>query len=196
MTHSPVMPSEYLALARERAEARHPRYKQPEDFGYNFQEWVSPYTKGAHKIGSVALVLQDWASEAALTGPMNCQIREYGRNPTLRTNVRLAHVVEAVLGLSLADVYATNAFPFVKPGAMSSRLPTSDVKTAAGRFLRRELEIVRPTLTIALGHLACIALKHIDRDCIRVPHPAARIGGDTAHEQAWRSALSQRNSRT
>ena len=56
------MPAEYLELACKRRKTRMPGYSHPEDYGYEFQEWVSPYTKGAHTLGGIAIVLQDWAS--------------------------------------------------------------------------------------------------------------------------------------
>lgn len=183
------MSPEYLALAVERAETKCSRHKQPEDFGYDFRTWVSPYTKGAHRCKSIALVLQDWASANGLAGPLNPDIQTHGRMPTLLTNVRLEQLLQRVLGKGLSDVYATNAFPFVKVGGMSASLRSSDVRNAARRFVVRELELAEPTLVLALGVVAHAALRACGVPCVRLPHPAARIGGLPKHEAAWRETL-------
>lgn len=113
--------SEYRELARSRVQARWHGYQQPEDFGYDFREWVSPYTKTACTIGGIALVLQDWASADGLRGGPVPDIQEYGRTRGLHTNKVLEALLGRLFGLALADVYATNAFPFIKPGQYVQR---------------------------------------------------------------------------
>jgi hypothetical protein len=189
MLTSKAIYTEYLTLARERAAAQCAPHRQPEDFGYDFRTWVSPYTKGAHRFGGLALVLQDWASADGLSGQLDPEIQFYGRTPTLLTNVRLERLLNNVLGVSLVDIYATNAFPFVKAGGMSAGLRSSDVLQAARQFVVRELELVKPTAVLALGAVAHLALRQCGVSCIRLPHPAARIGGLLRHEAAWRVAL-------
>ena len=183
------MSPEYLALAKQRAETTCSPHKQPEDFGSDFRRWVSPYTKGAHRIGGVAIVLQDWASADGLSREPDPDIQLYGRTPKLLTNVRLELLLRSVLGLRLSDVYATNAFPFVKAGGMSAAIPMGDVHSAASRFLTTELNMANPTVVLALGAVAHSALLGCHVPCIRVPHPAARIGPVGQHEAAWRVAL-------
>ena len=113
----------YTALAKIRATSRWPGYKQPEDFGYDFRDWVSPYTKGAHTLGGVAIVLQDWSSEEKLLEGVNPEVQLYGRTLGLRTNKRLGILLSSVLKTSFADIYATNIFPFIKPGGILSCIP-------------------------------------------------------------------------
>src|SRR5688572_33045549 len=98
------LPSAYAELARSRVEARWPGYQQPEDFGYDFRDWVSPYTKTACTLGGIALVLQDWASADGLRGGPVPDIQEYGRTRGLRTNRLLESLLGRVFGLALADV--------------------------------------------------------------------------------------------
>lgn len=184
------MPLEYLTLARKRAKTSCSPYKQVEAFGYDFSNWVSPYTKGAHSFDGFALVLQDWASESRLTGGPDPEIQRCGRVVSLRTNLRLECLLACVLGLKLADVYATNAFPFVKPGGMSSTLKPKDVEQAVRCFTVKELQIARAKTVLALGSVAYTALSTVGIECVHLPHPAARIGGLKKHESAWRSALS------
>ena len=87
-------PRAYQALARSRVETQWPPYQQPEAFGYDFREWVSPYTKTACMLGGIALVLQDWASADGLRGAPDPDVQEYGRARTLRTN----RVLESLVG--------------------------------------------------------------------------------------------------
>lgn len=117
-------------------------------------------------------------------------IQEYGRTRGLRTNKLLASLLGRVFGLALADVYATNAFPFIKRGGMSSALPFVHVVKAVRLFAAAELAIVRPTI-VNCCRFGCIyaALERVGISSIRVPHPAARIGDGGAHELAWRKAV-------
>ena len=183
----------YADLAALRVSSAPEGYLQPEHFGYDFRDWVSPYTKGANRRGGIALVLQDWASEEGLKGGRNERIAELGRNPDIRTNKVLEELLRRILGLSLNVVYATNAFPFVKQGKMSSAIPQRTVNAMAGRFLVPELKIAEPQVVLALGSVARRTLEGVGIACIHVPHPAARIGGLTAHERAWRAALAGRS---
>lgn len=185
-----AMCSQYLSLAADRAAVKCAPHKQPEDFGYDFREWVSPYTKGANKCGGVALVLQDWVSADGLDKSIyKADIQSCGRTPKLLTNKRLESLLNRVFGLSLCDVYATNTFPFVKAGDMSATPPMSDVREAVHRFAVQELKLAEPTAVLALGAVAHAALRECRVPCIRLPHPAARIGGVAKHEAAWRTAL-------
>lgn len=186
----------YLELARARVDARWHGYAQPEDFGYDFREWVSPYTKGAHALGGVALVLQDWSSVDVLRNGPDPDVQRYGRTVGLRTNRILEGLLARVLGLSLADVYATNVFPFVKAGAISSRLPRRDVVRAARLFAGPELELANPSLTLALGRMPYEVLKKVGIPCLRLPHPAARIGDLATQARIWEEVLASATHRT
>jgi uracil-DNA glycosylase len=183
------MSPEYFNLAANRAAAWRPPYRQPEDFGYDFREWVSPYTKGACKPGGIALVLQDWASVDGLADGPDPAVQNLGRMPALQTNVRLEHLLRQVFGLRLQETYATNAFPFVKPGGMSAPIPVSEVRHSVNTFTVPALRLARPTLILSLGSVAFTALTEAGIKTVQLPHPAARIGGHAEHESAWRNAL-------
>lgn len=184
-----VMPSDYLALAKERANTVWPPYKQPEQFGYCFSEWVSPYTKGAHQMRGIALVLQDWASEEGLQGGPDPDVQTFGREPNRRTNRVLEILLARVFQLSIEQTYVTNAFPFVKPSSMSSHIRSADVRRTVDQFTRKELEIAKPTIILALGKHAYSSLRAAQIACVEIPHPAARIGNIGSHERAWLKAL-------
>ena len=96
----------YLALAAERRAVHSELYGQPEDHGYEFTSWVSPYTKGANASGGIALVLQDWASVEGLGATPHPEIQLHGRAPWLLINKRLQDLLARVLGTNLSGIYA------------------------------------------------------------------------------------------
>ncbi|HEY6527322.1 MAG TPA: uracil-DNA glycosylase family protein [Cellvibrionaceae bacterium] len=169
-------------------------YKQPEDYGYDFTGWISPYTKGAHRGNSIALVLQDWASDKKLLQGFNPSLQEHGRILELTTNRRLTEIIKAIFGVGIEDTYITNAFPFIKPGNMSSTIPAKDVLAAAKEFLIAELNIAQPKLILALGIQAGSVLSTLGVAHVSVPHPAARIGNTSAHINKWTGLLNEHNS--
>jgi restriction system protein len=113
---------------------------------------VSPYTRGAGRIDSeIFVLLQDWASEAWLNQPVQRAVVRLGRDPAIRTNQRLAQLLRRYLRIDLSEVYATNLFPYVKPGAMSSSIPSEQLLKAACRFALPQIRLLRPRLVICLG---------------------------------------------
>lgn len=183
------MNSDYLVLASRRAETSRPPYRQPEEFRYDFRKWVSPYTKGANAQDGLAIVLQDWASADRLAGGPEPTVQEFGRFPNLLTNRRLEKILTEVYGLRLEQVYVTNAFPFIKPGGMSSAIPLKDMVWAVRRFCAPELVLARPSRIIALGTRTHLALTRAGVDCAKLPHPAARGMKLDDHVNAWREEL-------
>lgn len=179
----------YIKLAAKRSSKAWPPYLQPEDFGYDFREWVSPYTKTAHATGGIALVLQDWASVDGLKKGFDPEIQRHGRIPGLLTNRRLDETLRRVFDLQISETYVTNAFPFIKPGGMSAAIPTRDVVDAIRRFTKLELSLARPTVVFALGSLTHRSLSRAGVDSVHVPHPAARGLSLDAHERAWQVAI-------
>ncbi len=191
------MLKEYLELAEKRVEADlghySKPYSQPEDYGYDFKNWVTPYTKGANVIGGIAIILQDWTSSEAISGGVDNEIQEYGRTLELGTSKKLEHLLNKFFNLKIEDTYATNVFPFIKEGKISEHIPIGDIRKSANIFLKREIEIVKPNLILALGNLAYSGLKSIDVDFVDLPHPAARIGSIEKHEKIWSRKLQQYN---
>jgi restriction system protein len=130
------------------------KYKNVADFhgGAHECEFVSPYTKSACNVASdIFVMLQDWASEDGLSGPVNPETVKLGYTPKVGTDINLIRLLKDHFGLTLRDVYATNLFPFVKPGGMSSSIPRRDLVRAAKEFGWPQLEIISPRLVIALG---------------------------------------------
>lgn len=145
---------ELVRLAQLRREAQWPGYSGIADYhdGIYDCDFVSPYTKSAKNWDAdVMVLLQDWASHDALAGPVHPQRVALGHDPTRQTNKRLKSLLVQRLGLDLADVYATNVFPFVKPHDMGSSLPQRDLDRAAREFALPQIQTVRPLLAICLG---------------------------------------------
>lgn len=180
------MGPQYRELARKRTEFVWEGFGHPEDYGYDFREYVSPYTKGAANFRSeTMIVLQDWASHDGLVARgMNTDIQRLGRDPSIRTNRRLEKLLRDHLGVSFAEIYATNAFVFIKKGGMSAGLSIKDVRRCIQEFTRYEVEIVRPKRILALGKLVAQALRDCGIDCFELPHPAARIS-DAKMGRCW-----------
>ena len=183
------MGPDYLNLAARRVGTRWPPYKHPEDFGYDFREWVSPYTKSAHATGGTAIVLQDWLSAEFASKGIDPVVQAHGRVPSLATNRRLDALLERVLGLDISDVYITNAFPFIKPGGMSAAIPFRDVVRAVETFTVPELELAEPKKVLALGSQVHRALTKAGVKAVALPHPAARGMSLDDHVARWRACL-------
>jgi restriction system protein len=124
--------------------------------------FVSPYTKTAGNFDSeIFVVLQDWASDDGLRGEVNQDAIKYGYTRSLRTNQILEHRLKEHFGKSIRDVYATNLFPFIKPGRMDAKIPWSLLVDAADKFALPQIEIVKPRLVIVLGLRCFQALRQV-----------------------------------
>lgn len=154
--------TQLLALARKRQLTRRPGYAGIGDFhgGIYECEFVSPYTKSAGNVDAAVMVLlQDWSSADRLAGPVDEVARELGYTPGLPTNRNLARLLQVHFGLALRDTYASNLFPFVKPGDLSTRIPAADLLWAAQEFALPQIAIVQPRLVVCLGLASFNALR-------------------------------------
>lgn len=143
-----------LALARKRQAARWPGYNPLAEYHRGAYEcdFVSPYTKSAGNVeAQVMILLQDWSSDAWLSGELDHAVVRLGLSPTLPTNINLARLLETTFGLDLADTYATNLFPFIKAGNLSTTITVRDVEQAAREFGLPQIDIVAPRLVVCLG---------------------------------------------
>lgn len=143
-----------LALAQKRKTTIWPGYRRIGDYhgGAYECDFVSPYTKSAGNVDSeIFVLLQDWSSDESLSGSLDSDCVRYGLTRTLPTNKRLVELLRHHFGVELGDVYATNLFPFIKKGGISSSIPIGDFVRAAHEFALPQIEIVRPKLVICLG---------------------------------------------
>jgi restriction system protein len=67
------------------------------------------------------------------------------------TDKNLISLLKEHFGLTLEDVFATNLFPFIKRGGMSTAIPRKDLVRAAREFGWPQIEVIAPRLAIALG---------------------------------------------
>lgn len=113
---------------------------------------VSPVTKAAGNLDSdIFVLLQDWSSEQSLEGKFDHQAAEFGYTPTEPTFANLSALLRQHFHVALSEVYATNLFPFIKPGNMTQSIPRRDLVRAALEFAIPQIEIVRPKLVICVG---------------------------------------------
>ena len=141
-------------LALKRKAARWLGYHQLGDFhnGAYECEYVSPYTKSAGNYDAeVFILLQDWASADGLMDSFDDESARLGYSPGLPTNRNLIDLLNRFFGLTLADTYGTNLFPFIKPGGMSASIPLRDLTKAAQEFALPQISIVKPRLVVCLG---------------------------------------------
>jgi uracil-DNA glycosylase len=164
------------ALARKRQRSSWRGFRNLADFGVEF-EFVSPYTKSASNVDSpIFVLLQDWASEEGLRGGINPETLRRGYTPSARTNTTLECRLQRHFGVSINDIYATNLFPFIKPGPMNARVPWVDLRRAAAEFALPQIEIVNPRLVIALGLLTFQAVRSVATGSAGEGRLAAAIG--------------------
>lgn len=141
-------------LAEKRRRARWPGYRRIAEYHIRAYECdhVSPYTKSADNVDSpVFLLLQDWSSHAFLSARLNREVKRLGMAPRLPTNRNLAELLSTHFDMRLQDTYATNLFPFIKPGNLTRPLPIRDLVRAAKRFALPQVRIVRPKLVVCFG---------------------------------------------
>ena len=161
---------ELVALARKRQSARWEGFGCIGDYHCGAYECdhVSPYTKSASNVDAdLFVMLQDWSSDSFLSKPVNTDVQRFGYAPRLPTNRKLAVLLHEHFKRDLSSVYATNLFPFVKPGGVSSELSMASLVRAANEFGLPQVLIVRPAfvvcfglatfnaLRVACGHSAC-----------------------------------------
>lgn len=141
-------------LGEVRRDTRWPGYNNVGDYhdGAYESEWVSPYTKSACNVDAeLMILLQDWASDDRMQGPIHEHKRDFGYSPELSTNKNLFRLLKNHFGLELEDTFATNVMPFVKLGKMNASIPRRDMVRAAKEFAIPQIEIVGPTTAVCLG---------------------------------------------
>ena len=148
---------EIKRIVVRRKTARWDKYCNFVDFRNGIYECnhVSPYSHGAQNVNTeVMLVLQDWGSMDYLKSLCNEDqesLSQLGRDPKLFTNKNITDLLNRHFHLNLADTYATNLFPFIKQGTMSSSIPIQDLNRAAIEYTRPLIEIIQPSIVICFG---------------------------------------------
>lgn len=112
---------------------------------------VSPLSAAAKNFNSpIMLVGQDWASVESVKG-FTDKVWKQGYDSHLATNKNLHRLLFDCFGLNFSDTYATNIFPFIKTGGMSSYIPTGPLHYSAEFYTLKEISIIKPKIVICLG---------------------------------------------
>ena len=155
-----------LAEKRKAAEKcrpiRFPGYIPLADYHDGVYEcaYVSPWSKSAHNVDAELLIVgHDWSSSERLKGPVDQESAERGYSSRFPTNKNLFGLLDRHFGLCFGDVYATNAFPFVKQGPAQGAIGAEDMRTAAREFLLPQIKIIEPVLVICLGQATFDAVR-------------------------------------
>lgn len=120
--------------------------------GYYECDWVSPYTTSAcNADADIVIVLQDWASHDWMISHRDPEDKRLGYSPESRTNINLIDLLKRHFEVELSQTFATNMFPFIKPGGMNSTIPAPHMRNAATDFALPQIDIVKPKLVICLG---------------------------------------------
>ena len=146
-------------LARKRQSSLPPQFKNGKcknigDYHQGKYEcnFVSPYSKSAHNIDSeILILLQDLTSDEEIAGPLRPERVKHGRLRDLPTNQNLDRLLKKHFGLDISEIYATNLFPFIKPGKRDTKIPSREMRVAAREYALPHIQILRPMLVIVLG---------------------------------------------
>ena len=146
-------------------------------------DFVSPYTKSAGNVDAdIMLVLQDWCSDEYLRQKKRADsdLVRLGHDPQLEANKNLKSLLFTHFGIGLEKTYATNLFPFIKPGTMNASVRFADLKKAAEIYTVPEIEIVAPRLVVCLG---AVVYRAIRKTCGLPPAgTGARVSPDPAED--------------
>ncbi len=141
-------------LATKRKRTRMKGYRTLGDYkgGRYDCNYVSPWSKSAHNVNAkVMIVGHDWSSEEWMRGPVDKQSAERGYSDRFPTNRNLFDLLKRHFDLCFSDVYATNAFPFIKKGNSQGSISHRDLQWAVCKFLLPQIEIIQPVIVICLG---------------------------------------------
>jgi uracil-DNA glycosylase len=204
-------------LAKRRRRDSLEGYCRLGDFHGGYYEccFVSPWTKSAHNVDAEVMLLgQDWSSSDSLNRPLNARMREtrkLGQTLKLRTNAHLRELLGQNMQLEFRDTYATNVFVFIKNGAMSSKIRSTDMRYCAEKYAIPQMGIIAPKMAICLGRDTFDAIRnslhkerplfseayypqycidHHGTEIYGVPHPGSlgtrNAGGKARVKEIWR----------
>jgi restriction system protein len=181
-------------------------YKNIKDYHNSVFEcnYVSPYSKCAHNVDSdIMIMAQDWSSDEKLNKLTDEQIadtKKYGYLRTLPTNTTLIDLLKTHFFADFDKIYATNLFPFIKMGTMSSKIPQTDMIRAALDFGIPQIKIVKPKIVICLGLSTFHAIRKAEniKPCKNMPeainiNSIFKIGESTIFCQAHTGKQGQNN---
>jgi len=144
-----------LELSRQRRSARLEGYACIGDFHNGLYECdhISPWTKsGCNMDADIMVIGQDWSSSEVLAAdPPDSSTVKLGFNPKFPTNKNLNMLLERHFGVTRAECYLTNLFPFIKSGNATASIKMRDMAYCAKWYTLEEIRIVSPKIAICLG---------------------------------------------
>jgi len=149
-------------LVEKRRREVWPGYTSVGDYhgGVYDADFVCPYSRSACNLDArIMIMLQDWISHDAISRPVDRDMLNHGQLPHLPTNRNLKRLLRDTFGLALEDTYATDLFPFIKPGGMSTAIPVADLRRAAREYALPQIEIIAPELVVCIGLATFNALR-------------------------------------
>ena len=151
-----------LALAKKRKVTTYKGYTAIGDYNSGAYEcdYVSPYSISAHNVDAdILIILQDWCSEENFKEEVRQETLKYGYTPSVKTNIKLKELLLKHLNVTLEQTYATNLFPYIKPGPMNASISAKDLLKAAKDFTLPIIEIINPRIAICFGKATFDAIR-------------------------------------
>lgn len=130
---------------------------------YDFDDHVVPYSKSAGNLeAEVMFVGQDWASEDFLNQENPDMVQyEKGHDPRLPYNKLFFRILEDFFNIKFKDTYSTDAFVFIKPGNMGTKIHHHDMYLSAREYVMPQIDIIKPKTVICIGGSTHTALRKI-----------------------------------
>jgi len=97
-------------------------------------------------------VLNDWCNINCVDENEILELERLGYGKNNDTNDKLDNLLDEHLNLSRKDVYITNAFPYLKPGALDKKISGPIMSWSIKEFLIPQIEIIKPKFVICLGY--------------------------------------------
>jgi uracil-DNA glycosylase len=142
------------------------KYKHVSEFNCKYDsEYISPWSKSAHnENANVVVIGQDWSSSNQLSGDLNVSVACRGYDEHFPTNRNLISLLKKYLNSEFSEVYALNAFPFIKSGKARARVPRGHISKTAKDFALPAVKIISPKLVICLGKLTFNAMRKANHE--------------------------------
>jgi uracil-DNA glycosylase len=113
-------------------------------------DYVSPWSKLAHNLDAELMIIgQDWASSDVSNEEFDEDRMIRGQKYSSKTNTNLREFLK-LMRLEFSDTYATNLFPFIKPGPKNATIPRDDLERCAWKYALPQIDIVSPRMALCL----------------------------------------------
>ena len=138
-----------------------------------------PWSKTSNIESDIMIIAQDWASEEFIKSNEDKSHYTIGYAPKLKTNKFLEKFLGQYFHIKFDNIYRTDAFVFVKPDGMSTKIPPRDIRLSVRNYIIPLIDIMKPKSIISIGGAAynCIRLEYnLDYLAIKCADEAVIIG--------------------